>query len=433
MFKCHLLDGRFEDVEIADLSPVLEILEARRKELHAFSIEDIIDILDQLGKEIVKDPELSRMEGASYISLWLRRSNLERLCALNYGRREQVDRFTEVRPGLQMRAQPRGTSCHWLPNNVASLSVFSLMLAVLSKNAALLKVSEINRPILTAVLSKLSGDSGEKDGRSMAGDTIARAVSMISFDSSRVDAGTMMSLAADVRVVWGGSEAVRGVSSLPHKDTCDTLIFGPKYSLAVFDQAFLARDDLDRVLRQLAMDIVLFDQTACSSPQVVLLERGDVTAWQFAERLAEVLKGLPRRLLDTERPEARCLDIINARGEYLLSTDKNIIMPKDLSWTVLIDHEDGLPEPVHGRCIFVREVEDLNNAARQMTRSVQTIALCVQDEDSRRDFVERASYAGADRFVLPGEMNDFTLPWDGLLPLSRMVRWTTIRRDSDAQ
>jgi hypothetical protein len=243
----------------------------------------------------------------------------------------------------------------------------------------------------------------------------------------------MMSLAADVRVVWGGSEAVRGVSSLPHKDTCDTLIFGPKYSLAVFDQAFLARDDLDRVLRQLAMDIVLFDQTACSSPQVVLLERGDVTAWQFAERLAEVLKGLPRRLLDTERPEARCLDIINARGEYLLSTDKNIIMPKDLSWTVLIDHEDGLPEPVHGRCIFVREVEDLNNAARQMTRSVQTIALCVQDEDSRRDFVERASYAGADRFVLPGEMNDFTLPWDGLLPLSRMVRWTTIRRDSDAQ
>ena len=433
MFKCHLLDGRFEEVAIADLAPVMEVLEARRKALHALSIEDIIDSLDRLGKEIVKDPLLSRMEGASYISLWLRRSNLERLCALNYGRREMVDRFTEVRSGLQMRAQPRGTSCHWLPNNVASLSVFSLLLAVLSKNAAVLKVSEVNRPLLTAILRKLSESSGGSDGRSVAGDTIARAVSMISFDSSRVEAGAMMSLAADIRVVWGGSEAVRGVSALPHQDTCDTLIFGPKYSLAVFDQAFLARDDLDRFLRQLALDIVLFDQTACSSPQVVLLERGEVTAQQFSASLAEALNGLPRRLLDTDRPEARCLDIINVRGEYLLSTDKDIIMPKDLSWTVLIDQGGGLPEPVQGRCIFVREVEDLPDAALWITKNVQTVALCIHDEEKRKRFTEEASYAGADRFVPPGEMNDFTLPWDGLLPLSRMVRWATIRRDSDAQ
>jgi hypothetical protein len=175
------------------------------------------------------------------------------------------------------------------------------------------------------------------------------------------------------------------------------------------------------------------DQTACSSPQVVLLERGEVTSRQFAEQLARALDKVPLRLIEGNRSEARCLDVINARGEYLLSTDKDIIIPGDLSWTVLIDREDGLPEPVQGRCIFVREVESLTEATRHITRKVQTIALCIDDEEKMCEFAERASYAGADRFVAPGEMNDFTLPWDGLLPLSRMVRWTTIRRDIHAQ
>jgi hypothetical protein len=322
-------------------------------------------------------------------------------------------------------------SCHWLPNNVPALSFFSLMLAVLTKNASILKVSEVNRGVLSAVLRRLAQISIMSNGRPVSGSVIVDAVCMVSFDSSDRTANEAMSLAADVKVVWGGSEAVRGVAGLPQKDTCDLLVFGPKYSLAVFDQAWLARDGVDASLRQLAIDVALFDQTACSSPQVVLIEKGKVSVRQFAERMAGHMGSLPRRLLDVKRPEARCLDIINARGRYLLSEDKDVVAPRDLGWTMLVDQERGLPEPVQGRCLFVREVEDLQEAAEWLTRKVQTIALCIDDPDKRRAFAERASYAGVDRFVLPGSMNDFTLPWDGMLPLSRMVRWTTIRREKD--
>ncbi|MBI0582832.1 MAG: hypothetical protein ISF22_01245 [Methanomassiliicoccus sp.] len=433
MMRCHLLDGRFEDTEIDDLDDVVAVLEERRGELHRLTMGDIIDLLDKLGKELIRDPATSSVDGASYIGLWLRRENLERLCSLNYGRSEMLDRPCEVRPGTLMRAQPRGISCHWLPNNVATMAFFSLMLSILSKNASLLKVSEVSRPVLTPVLRKLGEISMERDGRKVSGATVLAAVCMISFDSSRTEDNVRMSRAADVRVVWGGSEAVQGVAALPQKDTCDTLLFGPKYSLAVFDQAYLEREGIDRTMRQLAMDAALFNQSACSSPQVVLLERGRVTAKEFAKRLAEGFESLPPRLLGAEKPESMCLDVINARGRYLLSEDRDIVMSPDLGWTVLIDSEEGLPEPVQGRCVFVREVDDLLRAAGWLTRKVQTVALCVGDTRKREEFAERASYAGVDRFVLPGEMNDFTLPWDGMLPLGRMVRWVTVRREKDAQ
>ncbi|MDW5563824.1 MAG: acyl-CoA reductase [Methanomassiliicoccus sp.] len=431
MVRCHLLDGRFVETDLPDLEAAVALLEERRTALHALSVDDIIELLARLGKEMVRDPVVSAIEGASYMSLWLRRDNLERLLSIDLVNREALDRFCEVQPGVLMRAQPRGVSCHWLPNNVPTLSFFSLMLAVLTKNASVLKVSEVNRGVLTAVLKRLARIEVDRNGRMISGSTIVETVCMISFDSSHLEANEMMSQAADIKLAWGGSEAVRSVAALPQKDTCDILLFGPKYSLAVFDQAFLAREDLDNALKPLAMDVALFDQTACSSPQVAIVERGAMSAREFAEHMARCLETLPRRMLGTRRPEARCLDIINVRGAYLLSEDKDIVMPGDLGWTILIDQDAGLPEPVQGKCLFVREVGDLLEAAEWLTRRVQTVALCIEDPDRRMAFANKASYIGVDRFVLPGSMNDFALPWDGMLPLGRMVRWTTIRRNDN--
>ena len=358
MARCFLLDGDVVDQEISDLGPVVALLERRREELRDLPMDDIIALLAHLGKQLIKDPEMSRMDGATYISLWLRADNLERLCDLNYGDRHRADQFLSVWPGTEMRCQPRGTSCHWLPNNVPVMSIFSLMLAVLSKNASILKVSDINRPVLTAVLERLKGMVIERQGRRVEGATIVRSVCMISFDSSSAADNTMLSLAADVKIAWGSGEAVRAVAALPQKETCDTIIFGPKYSMAVFDQAFLSGEGLEDVLRKLAQDVVLFDQTACSSPQVVVLEKGAVSARRFAEALSRGFEALPTKLRRTQMPR-QYLEL--SAPHYLLSEDRDIVMPKDRLDNI-VDREEGL-EPVQGRCVFVREVNSQRRGA----------------------------------------------------------------------
>lgn len=428
MTRCYLLDGRFEEVELGDLGAAAVLLEERRKELHKLDQEDIIELLGLMGREMIRDPALSAIEGGSYISMWLRKENLRGLCRTNYGGEHMLDRFCEVRPGLEMRAQPRGVSCHWLPNNVATMSIFSLLMAILSKNASLLKVSEVSRPVLTAFLKAMASLTAETARGPVPGEVIVRTVAMISFDSSSIKDNEAMSMAADVKIAWGSGEAVRAVVALPQKETCDTLVFGPKYSLAVFDQAYLSRADLPDALRRLAIDAALFDQTACSSPQVVFVEKGERSSRWFAEALAKGFEALPVRLRSAPLPEPLSLRVINARGAYLLDESRDVVMPKDLGWTVLLDRSPGLPEPVQGRCVFVREADDLGEVAERITRKVQTVAICIDDPRKRQDFTDKASYRGVDRFVQPGEMNDFTLPWDGLMPLGRMVRWVTIRR-----
>ena len=45
----------------------------------------------------------------------------------------------------------------------------------------------------------------------------------------------------------------------------------------------------------------------------------------------------------------------------------------------------------------------------------------------KREFARNATYKGVDRIVVPGKIHDFDLPWDGVLTLNRLVRWTILK------
>ncbi len=79
-----------------------------------------------------------------------------------------------------------------------------------------------------------------------------------------------MSLKADARIVWGGKSAVDSISFLPKKTTCKDIIFGPKYSFAVFDKSAIESNDFEEYLENLVTDIIAFNQKACSSPKYYL-------------------------------------------------------------------------------------------------------------------------------------------------------------------
>ena len=203
MVICHLLASRFQESDLANIADLLPLLDSGRKDLADLELEDIIAILAQLGKELVKDDEMRSIEGASFISLWLRKDNLERLCALDYGDLMMLDHFVMIRPGLEMRARPRGITCHWLPNNVPSLAFFSLVMAILSKNASVLKVSEVNRPLLTTILRRLNGISVARNDRMLSGSTIVASVCMISYPSMDLKTNESISRIADIKIDLG--------------------------------------------------------------------------------------------------------------------------------------------------------------------------------------------------------------------------------------
>ena len=116
----------------------------------------------------------------------------------------------------------------------------------------------------------------------------------------------------------------------------------------------------------------------------------------------------------------------------LLAHDKDVVAPEGLDWTILISRDPGFEEPIHGGCIFIKEVEDINEVLPHITRKIHAIVLVTVDEKRGEAFAKIATERGADRIVLPGAAHDFVLPWDGVMALNRLVRWTILypKRDS---
>ncbi len=420
------MDGEFEDIELEDFDKVVLSVSRNRTALTNMPLKAITELLNQLGKSIIRDKKLSMLDGASFISMWLRRDNLDRICKLNFVDSSFLDHFVDSGAGFEMIAQPRGIVCHWVASNVPTLSFFSLVMGILTKNGNVLKVSEENKDILLALVRGISDLKVEVDGKEFFGKDIVKAISIVSFDSRETAHGEAFSMAADCKVIWGGADSVKAITALPQKETGEIIPFGPKYSFGMFDRESVEGADFRSDLKKVVRDILLFNQMACSSPQVLFFERSAKPLSEIVQIMKEELAGLPERLLSRPIPQHIASKIINARGMYLLSDDKEVVQSEGLDWTILINRDPGFEEPIHGGCIFVKEVDSIMDVVPFVTRKIQAIVLCTADSKRRQAFAKVATEKGADRIVLPGAAHDFTLPWDGIMALNRLVRWTIL-------
>ena len=71
-------------------------------------------------------------------------------------------------------------------------------------------------------------------------------------------------------------------------------------------------------------------------------------------------------------------------------------------------------------------VSDVKQIIPLLSHKIQTIGLAMADAKERLAFGESAALRGVARCVNPALMNIYETPWDGLLPVNRLVRWCRI-------
>lgn len=402
-------------------------LEENRRALFDCPDAIIIHLLAQFGKEIIKDPSLVSIPGLSYLSLWLRRENLYAIYQVNFEKKPGTRDSIPVDSRIEIIYVPRGIICHWIAGNIPLLGFFSLVLAALGKNASILKIHPSVYKYLNPLLQKLEKVTVTINDVSYSGRIITSAVSLVSFPGRDEGLSRDFSLSADCRVIYGSDEAVQAISCLPHQVHADTIVYGPKYSFAVFDKEMIESADFSSMLKGLAQDIVLYNQAACSSPHTIFFEKSSVSLHKIAEELKLALQSLPERMF-FPLDEGIAISIINIRARYLLDSSRDILLPDDLKWTICINDTISLEEPVQGRCVFVKEVSDVDESLPLVTRKVQTVALGMADHERKERYVRELAYRGVDRVMAPGTMHEYTQPWDGMLGAGRMVRWIAVAK-----
>ena len=325
-----------------------------------------------------------------------------------------------------LRANARGLVCHWLAGNVQILGLFALVQSIISKNVNLLKVSSRDNGVFETILNSFKGVCYKTaQGYTITGDELLDTIGLIYFSHHADLLGEEMSKQADVRIAWGGKSAVETVCGYPTKFDAETIIFGPKLSCAVIAKEMLTDESaVKKLARRISVDVSVFDQTGCASPHNLFIEKGsNISIEKFVEALAKAMerteKQIPKGTVSQEEISA----IHSIRGVY--DFKGKVIGSPTMSWTLLIDTQVKLANPIYSRTLFIHPVENLMEVIPLLNEDIQTVGLAAPNERAI-SFAEAAVQRGVARCPQLGRMLNFEMPWDGIFLFDRLVRWSTL-------
>jgi len=357
--------------------------------------------------------------GVQFLRMWLRRGTLEPIITRELGCGALAGAWMED-GRAKLKAFPLGVVGHWPAGNIEIQPVLSMTCALLGGNACLVRVPSGLDDLTRRLICKL--DQCDDKG------TLTARVRMLVFDHARRDLQEAMARAVDGAMVWGGEEAVLQVRSLPFPHWARLVVFGPRISVAAMDaDSWCNTQERESWCRRIARDVWQFDQQACSSPQVLFLEK---KAGHPCDEFVQSLKAAfevenhlhPRQTI----PAALTTAICQARASWLLDDVAHRgIFSAGPDWTLLLGSGSEIPKPTQGKTLTVLEVDDLLDPLDKLDGNVQTLGLAMADPEREAMLASRAARRGVDRIVKLGRMHVFAPPWDGvdlIRPMVRVVR-----------
>lgn len=386
----------------------------------------VVALLDSAARNMVS-AEYAQVEGIAFLASWLRKSNLEKVLRINFGSQlSAIDNPISV-DGISLRAVPRGVVCHWVAGNIPTLAFFSWALAALGKNASIIRVPEESREVVRTLFRAVELASIEFEGKRYRGSTLLERTSIVHFPSANHSLNEAMSLAADARIVWGGPEAVRAVTSYLRLEHCEDVVFGPKFSLGIIDQATMQDNEArSEALTAFCRQAVMFEQAACSSPQIIFVEAPNMDLERLGNLVANEMKKVCDRFPKRAIEQFTSSQIMRTRAYYGMRPETSVRASNDLTYTILLEHGAVLREALQSRTLYIMVIDDMKQIIPLLSQKIQTIGVAFIDAQKRLAFGEAAALRGVARCVNPALMNIYETPWDGMLPITRLVRWCRI-------
>jgi len=382
------------------------------------SPNDVLGVFDAWAKSL-DARELDEIPGIVFLRMWLRRGTLEPIVVRELGSHALEGGWSDS-GRARCRAFPLGVVGHWPAGNVEIQPLLSMTCALLGGNASLVRIPRS----LTALTQPLIDRLVRSDPEGI----LTSRIFIAAFEHGRRDLHEAMAQAVDGAMIWGGQEAVLQVRALPFPHWARIAVFGPRISVAAMDAAAWSDpQERESWCRRLARDVWQFDQQACSSPQVLFIEkdsnRSSAEFVQFLQRAFETEnQAHPRRTI----PAGLTSAITQARASWLLQDSTHgAIFPVGPDWTLLFGSGSDIPQPTQGKTLTVLEVDNLLEPISKFDGNVQTLGLGVSDPDKEKEITRAAGKKGVDRIVKLGRMHVFVPPWDGadlIRPMVRMVR-----------
>lgn len=432
--ELHFWKGKNIDTSqssASQLNKIIAELNSRKEWLKNQPIDALIGLIGEASKVwLAAEGELItiREKGLAFLANWAKPIHLNRIATIGLrDNRQYMDGFLPLSHSRKqfLKANQKGLVCHWLAGNVQVLGMFALLQAILTKNVNLLKISSQDGGVFSNLLKTFEGlNYTTMGGYTIKGDDLLKTIAVVYFSHKDSKIGELMSKSANVRIAWGGRQAVETVASYPSMFDTEDIIFGPKISFSVISKEVLGTErKAKKLARKVAIDSSVFDQTGCASPHNLFIEKGgNISPRDFCNLLAESMEKTSVQIPKGETSIEQISTVHSIRGLYDFKGE--VWASEDTTWTVVYSEDQKLRSPVYSRVIMVHPVSHIDETLELIDENIQTIGLASSGKKAL-NFAEKAVEKGVMRCPEMGRMLNFESPWDGIFLMERMVRWST--------
>lgn len=370
--------------------------------------EMTMDFLEDLSKEIRKNPQTSAQEEVVSFAFWCRRRQLEQW-------KNQYAR-NQIRMG-------KGTIFHVAPSNIPTLFAYTMAFGMLSGNGNIVRVS--NRivkdilPLCQVIETVMS--------RSKYRGLYEKNV-VLTYEAKE-ELTKKYSAICHGRVIWGGDETIQNIQEIPVNPGVFDLTFSDRRSIAVFMEDWMEQQDEDSI-KQLARrfynDTFSMDQNACSSPSIIFWigkknedtrkkwwrevykasKDYELTPWKVSRKYEEIA------LIALKHNE---LGNFQSYGNRLYVTE--------------LFHKPINVEKYHGQfgCFYEYQLNQIQELGECLSRKVQTILYAGEIKEAIADIIVTSGAKGGDRIVPVGQGLTMTPVWDGVDIIETLSRIVDVR------
>lgn len=391
-------------------------------------VSEVLEVIDNLREhwrhlESTDKTGTLRLNGLGYLVEWASPSRLRNLLDTNLlGGSLSLDgwSYSSSSDDIAIRSTPKGLVSQWVSANVPLLGMFPTLMAWLTGNSVVMRVSSTGNDMSTLILNPLKLLS--KNNKTA--EAILNSTLVLTFDRSLEEAHHTMSKEADVIIAWGGLEATNSISAYPAKASATKLVFGPRTSFAVVFGTFVNSEPKSRVVaRRAAADVFVFDQIACASPHTIyFVSDTDEEVLSFANLLAEEFNKRAKAQSSLDLSDDLVSEIAIYRRRRMLDS----IVLGEIGSTVVVPGEShSLPEPIFGRTVNVIRVSSVEELRDIPSSEVQSVGVA----GSAVNFFELAQAlekSSVKRFPQIGRMTNFEDPWDGVSITRNLVNFRTL-------
>lgn len=357
-----------------------------------------VEFLDCLSKSLMKYREYPDIVSFGF---YIRKANILRL------KESFEDKHYRI---------GRGLIFHIAPSNVPINFAYSFLFGLLSGNTNIVKISSKEYEQVNIVCSEIEKLFQEEKFKQIK-DTNA----FIRY--SNIDEITAyISSISDGRVIWGGDKSITHIRKFPIKIRGVEIVFADRYSVCILNSdAVLDLNDseLQKLSDKFYNDTYLFDQNACSSPQIIFwygknIEKAKNIFWNSIKHSAEKYDLAPIKVVD------KYTDML---ANIIQDNVKRVEMYGNEVYCL---ETEKIQDNLNGRfgLFYEYSIEELSEIADTIRDKCQTITYFGIDKNKIISSLINKNISGVDRIVPVGMALDMNVIWDGydiVKELSRVI------------